>query len=157
MAHIGTLCCILPKYISLKRSHPLWAYKGIFLYIIYLLHEHNMNHLFHLHWSNYINIMKSSINEPHNITFCVRLSPDNFFSQSSSRNIIPSMWEVTFHTHKNERNVSLIRGWNIPLQVVLHMQWVTKKNSLKNCSKSSLYIQIFVSQGHPDIEAGNSD
>ena len=30
-----------------------------------------MNHLIRLHLSNYINIMKSSNNEPHNIIFCV--------------------------------------------------------------------------------------
>ena len=53
----------LPLYISLNRSHPFWSYKGTFLYITFPLHSHYMTHLFHLHWSNYINIMKSSNNK----------------------------------------------------------------------------------------------
>jgi len=36
-------------YISCKRSHSIWSYKGTFLYITYLSHTHYMTHLFHLH------------------------------------------------------------------------------------------------------------
>jgi hypothetical protein len=51
MTHIGTLFYVylLPMYISLKRSHPFWSYKGTFLYITYLLQAHYMYHLLHLH------------------------------------------------------------------------------------------------------------
>ena len=31
---------LIPMYISLKRSHSFWSYKGNFLYITYLLHAH---------------------------------------------------------------------------------------------------------------------
>jgi hypothetical protein len=48
-------------HVSLNRSHS------------YLLHAHYMTHLFHLHWSNYINIMNSSKNKPHYTIFCVLL------------------------------------------------------------------------------------
>ena len=77
MAHNGTLFYlylnILPMYISLKRSHPFWSYKGTVLYITYPLHAHYMTHLFYLHWSNYINIMNSSNNETHYTLLCVLL------------------------------------------------------------------------------------
>jgi len=63
----------LPLYISLNRSHPFWSYKGTFLYITFPLHSHYMTHLFHLHWSNYINIMNSYNNKPQPIIFCVLL------------------------------------------------------------------------------------
>jgi hypothetical protein len=75
MAHIGTpsFCPnLLPMYISLNRSHPSCSYKGTFLYITYPSHAHYMNHLFHVHWSNYI--MNSYNNKPHYIIFCVLLS-----------------------------------------------------------------------------------
>jgi hypothetical protein len=52
MTHIGTTLLypnLLPMYISLKRSHPLWSYRGTFLYITCPLHAHYMIHLFHLH------------------------------------------------------------------------------------------------------------
>jgi len=78
-------------YVSLKRSHPFWSYKGTFLYITYLLQALYMTQLFHLHWTNHINakyskskisqnttnlysiilkninVMKSSNKEPHYI------------------------------------------------------------------------------------------
>jgi hypothetical protein len=76
MTHSGTNLFYLnhlPMYIPFKRSHPLRSYKGTFLYITYPLHAHYMTHLFHLHWSNYINIMNSSNNKPHYITSCVLL------------------------------------------------------------------------------------
>jgi len=76
MAHIGTTLFYpnhLPLYISLNRSHPFWSYKGTFLYITFPLHSHYMTHLFHLHWSNYINIMNSYNNKLHYIIFCVLL------------------------------------------------------------------------------------
>jgi len=63
----------LPLYISVNRSHPLWSYKGTFLYTTYPLHAHYMTHLFHLHWSNYINTMNSSNNKPHYTIFSVLL------------------------------------------------------------------------------------
>jgi len=77
---------------------------------------HNTWHLrvFHHHWSNYINIMNSSNNKLHYIFFWVLLllTPSvsqkfswQHFSLSPSKHVIPSMWEVTFYTHKNERNV----------------------------------------------------
>ena len=77
--------------------------------------------------SNYINIMNSSNNKIHSIIFCVLLlTPStDVFPQSSSKQIILTFSEVTFHTHKNERNVWFADGWNISLQVVLHMQRVT--------------------------------
>jgi len=74
MAYIGTTVFylyLLPMYVSLNRLHPFWFYKGTFLYITSLLHVHYMNYLFNLQWSNYINIMNSSNNKPHYITFCV--------------------------------------------------------------------------------------
>ena len=89
----------LPIYISVNRSHPFWSYKGTLIYITYLLHAHCMNHLFNLHWSNYINTMNSSNNKPHYIIFLcpcyilplyVRYPTDNF-SQSSSKHVFPSM------------------------------------------------------------------
>jgi len=52
MVHICTTLFyryLLPMYISLKRSHPFWSYKGTSLYITYSLHAHYMTHLFHLH------------------------------------------------------------------------------------------------------------
>jgi hypothetical protein len=76
MAHIGTSSFYpnhLPLYISLKRSHSFWSYKGTFLYITYPLHSHYMTHLFHLYWSNYIHIINSSNNKPQYIIFCVLL------------------------------------------------------------------------------------
>jgi len=90
MARIGTTSFypnLLPMYVSLNMSHPFWSYTGTFLYITYPLHAHYMNHLFHLHWSNYINTMNSYNNKPHYIIFCVLLltpcigqySPDKFF------------------------------------------------------------------------------
>jgi len=39
---------LLPMYISLKRTHPFWSYKGTFLYITFPLHAHYMTHLFNL-------------------------------------------------------------------------------------------------------------
>ena len=92
----------LPLYISLNRSHPFWSYKGTFLYITFPLHSHYMTHLFHLHWSNYINIMNSYNNKPHSIIFCVLLllNPSTGRnSNSPSKHVIPSMWQVTFYTH----------------------------------------------------------
>ena len=74
MAHIGTILFylyLLPMYVSLKKSHLFWSYKGTLLHITYLLHAHYMNHLHNLHRSSYINIMKSSDNEPHYMIFCV--------------------------------------------------------------------------------------
>jgi hypothetical protein len=56
MAHTGTILFYhnhLPIYISLKRSHAFWAYKGTILYFTCLLHAHYMTHLFHLNSSNY--------------------------------------------------------------------------------------------------------
>ena len=76
MAHIGTTLFYLylhTMYISLKMSHPSWSYWGTFLYITYPLHAHCMNHLVHLHWSNYINIMNNSNNKHHyyfSVSFC---------------------------------------------------------------------------------------
>ena len=61
MAHSGTTLFYL--YIFLNRSHPFCSFKGTFLHITYLLHAHCMTHLFHLHLSNYINIINSSNNE----------------------------------------------------------------------------------------------
>ena len=52
VAHRGTTLFylnLLPMYIFIKRSHPLWSYKGTFLYITYTLHAHYMTHSFHLH------------------------------------------------------------------------------------------------------------
>ena len=62
-----------PKYRDQLQHQPSWSYKGTFLYITYPLHAHNMTHLFHLHWSNYISIMKCSNNEPRYINFSVLL------------------------------------------------------------------------------------
>ena len=99
---------LLSIYISLNRSHPFWSYKGTFLHITHPLHAHYMNHLSHLYWSNYINIMKSFNNEPHYIIFCVLLLLTPSISQkfswqlsshSSSKHVTPSVWEVTFYTH----------------------------------------------------------
>ena len=75
MAHSGTSFYPnhLPLNISLNRSHPFWSYKGTFLYITFPLHSHYMTHLFHLHWSNYINIINSYNNKPQSIIFCVLL------------------------------------------------------------------------------------
>ena len=71
MAHSGTILFYL--YISLQRSHPFCSFKGTLLHITYLLHAHCMTHLFHLHWSNYINIINSSNNKPQYIIFHVLL------------------------------------------------------------------------------------
>ena len=74
MAHIGTTwfyLYLLPMYVSLKKSHPFWSYKGTLLYITYPSHAHYMTHLFHLHWSIYINIMNSSNNETQFILLCL--------------------------------------------------------------------------------------
>jgi len=52
MAHSGTTLFylnFLPMYISLKRSHPVWSYKGTFLYSSYPLHAHYITHLLHLY------------------------------------------------------------------------------------------------------------
>jgi hypothetical protein len=52
MSHICTTLFylnLLPKNISLKRSHSFWSYKGDILYITYVLHAHCKTHLFHLH------------------------------------------------------------------------------------------------------------
>ena len=52
MAHIGTnffFLYLLPMYIYLKMSHPLWSYKGTLLYFTYLFHAHCMTHLFPPH------------------------------------------------------------------------------------------------------------
>jgi len=98
----------LPLYISLNSSHPFWSYKGTFLYITFPLHSHYMTHLFHLHWSNEINIMNSSNNKPQSTIFCVvlLLTPSTgqifswqLFSLSPSKHVIPSMWQVTFYTN----------------------------------------------------------
>ena len=76
MVHNGTTkfyLNLLPMYISLNRSHSFPSYKGT-LSIHYLpLYAHYMTHLFHLHWSNYINIMNSSNNETQYILLCVFL------------------------------------------------------------------------------------
>ena len=51
MVHIGMTLfylCLLPMYISLKRSQAFWSYKGTSLYITYSLHAHYMTHLFNL-------------------------------------------------------------------------------------------------------------
>jgi len=107
----------LPLYISLKRSHPFWSYKGTFLYITFPLHSHYMTHLFHLQWSNYINIMNSYNNKPHYIIFCVLLllTPSTgqivyrqLFSLSPSKYVIPSMWHVTFYTIKTKGMFDLL-------------------------------------------------
>ena len=75
MAHSGTTLFHL-NLLSLKRLHPFWSYKGTCVYITYPLHAHYMTHLFHLHWSNYINIMKSYNNETHiNFWFLLLLAP----------------------------------------------------------------------------------
>jgi hypothetical protein len=53
MAHIGTTVFYLylpPMYISLKRLHPFWSYKGTLLYIPFPLHAHYMTLLFYLHY-----------------------------------------------------------------------------------------------------------
>ena len=52
MAQSGTTLLylnLLPMYISLKRSHPFWSYKGTFSHSSYCLHAHFMTHLLHLH------------------------------------------------------------------------------------------------------------
>ena len=54
------------------------------------------------------------------------------------------MQEVTFHSHKNERNVWFIDGQNTPLQMVSHeVSHKIKIYFLKNRSKSILQSQIF--------------
>jgi hypothetical protein len=88
MAHIGTTSFypnLLPVYISLNRSHPFWSYKGTFLHITPPSHAHYMIHLFHVHWSNYINIMNSYNNKPHYIIFCDLLSLNPSIGQIFSR------------------------------------------------------------------------
>jgi hypothetical protein len=52
MAHTGTIQIyhyLLHIYISLKKSHSFWSYKGTISYITYPLHAQYMTHLFHLH------------------------------------------------------------------------------------------------------------
>ena len=52
MAHSVTILFYLnfiPMYISLKKLHSFWSYKGTFSHTNYLLHAHYMTHLFHLH------------------------------------------------------------------------------------------------------------
>ena len=76
MAKIGTTLFYpnhLPQYISLKRSHPFWSYKGTFLYITFRIHSHYTTHFFHLHLSSYINITNSYNNKLYYIIFCVLL------------------------------------------------------------------------------------
>jgi len=87
VAHTGTTSFYpnhLPIYIFFKRSHPLWSYKGTFVYSSYSLHAHYMTHLFHLYLSNYINVMKSFNNKPHYTIFCIRLLLTPFISQTFS-------------------------------------------------------------------------
>ena len=74
---VGLLYFTLTSYLCTYLSRgPFWSYKGTFVYISYPLHAHYMTHLFHLHWSNYINIMKSYNNETHiNFWFLLLLAP----------------------------------------------------------------------------------
>ena len=63
-----------PTYVHISTGYILSGLiKQPFLYITYPLHAHYMTHLFHLHSSNYINIMKSSNNQPHYILLSVLL------------------------------------------------------------------------------------
>ena len=76
MAYSGTTLFyqyLRNMYISLKKSHAFWSYKGNFLFITYLLRAHYMTHLFHLHSSNYIIIITSSNNEICYTIICVLL------------------------------------------------------------------------------------
>ena len=71
MANSGTtLYSLYPlrTYISFKRSHPFWPYRGTFSYITYLLHTQCMTHLFHLHWTNHINAKYSKSKISQNTT-----------------------------------------------------------------------------------------
>ena len=46
---VGLYLMLILMYISHKRSHSIWSYKGTFLYITYLSHAHYMTLSFHLH------------------------------------------------------------------------------------------------------------
>jgi hypothetical protein len=106
MAHAGTSFYPnhLPLYISLKRKHPFWSYKGTFLYITFPLHSHYMTHSSHLHWSNHINIMNSYSNKHHYIIFCVLL-------------LIPSIGQISMNVGPSPRHgASSGGGWRNSLQ-----------------------------------------
>ena len=71
---VGLLYFTLNSYLCTYFSRgPFWSYKGTILYNTYSLHAHYMTHLFHLYWTNYINIMNSSNTKYHYIIFCVPL------------------------------------------------------------------------------------
>jgi hypothetical protein len=130
MAHIETTLFylnLLPMYLSLKRSHPLRSYKGTFLYITFHLHAHYMTHLFHLHWSSYINIMKSFNNKPHYIISHVLLLTPSIGQIIS--------WQLSAHSPSYSFNV---RGH------ILHPYkmkgtsdiWWMKHSTASTCSES---------------------
>jgi hypothetical protein len=60
---------LLPMYISQEVTFFLTSQRNHLIHY-FPLQAHCMTHLFHLHWSNYINIMNSSNNKTHYIIFC---------------------------------------------------------------------------------------
>ena len=142
-------------YISLNRSHPFWSYKGTLPHITYC-YMHTAWHIY------FIFIVQLHYYEPFQqqqsfynflcpvISSLYRVDILSTFSQTSLKHVIPSMSEVTFHIHKNERNIWFIDGWNIPLQVVLHMQWVTKWRflSLKTAQNPFSRVKFCLTRTH---------
>jgi hypothetical protein len=121
-------------YIFLNRSHPFWSYKGSFVYITYPLHAHYMNHLLHLHWTIYINITESSKTKLHYTIFCVlllnptigQIFPWLLFFLKVPQNMLFLQWKKSQCIQIKWKNAWFFDGLNIPLQVVLQMQSVTK-------------------------------
>ena len=117
------------------------------LYFTYPSHAHYMTHLFHLHWSNYSNIMNNSNNKPHYIFFWVLLLLTSSVSQKFS-------WITFFSVPQNTLFLQCERSHFTPIKMkgMFDFWWMKKHSTasstshalshkikasfLKNCSKS---------------------
>jgi hypothetical protein len=113
--------CLPPWYILVQPNFTFTSYlctylstghtlsgliKQPSLHITHPLHAHYKTHLFHLHWSSYINIMNSSNNETHYIIFCALLLLTPSIGQIFPLSFFPSQFLKTHYTFNVTSHIS---------------------------------------------------
>jgi hypothetical protein len=166
---VGQFYFIFTTYLFtyLSRSHNISGpIKEPFLYITYPLHAHYMTHLFHFHWTNYINIMKSYNNKPHYIT----LWPSDINTLCTLDILLitfTSKFLKTRHSFNVKRHISnpyrwkecLIYWWmkHYMASGTSHASHKLRYPFLKNCSKYILWVKYLfhkyaLRQGHAILD-----